>query len=191
MISFNPYQSMTPLGQISVGALAVAAFTAAPISQSANAFAFGSHLRSYSINEADSSATQHYYSKDWAKDLFVRSASASFLQRTLAEINQLRKLQDDWDSYGSQKPSELALNMIEQLAKKLTNSPVRARTKVGASAEAGLYWESEKGYLDVSIGIDKKFVIYHADSSLTPISYYEGRDFIEAATMLANKVSSM
>ncbi len=189
MTSFNTYQK-NPLGQF--GVLATMFATISPVSQDVNTPAPMPQICTYSIKGSGSSATQQHYSQNLASSIFAPSTNdAVFLQQTLSEINQMRELQDDWDSYGSQKPSALALDIIESLAKKLSVFPIRPNTKIGSNAEAGLYWKSERGYVDVSVDADKKFVIYHADSALDPISYYEGHDFNEAVLLLSNKATSI
>ncbi len=144
---------------------------------------------SYIIDDAGSSAAQQQYSLDRPLSLGSFNQGQSDLQKTLAEISALRMLEDDWDSYGASRPSPVAIDLVENLVKRLKNFPVRAKTKVGSAGEVGLYWKSQNCYIDITVDAAKKFVIYHADSALNPVSYYEGQSYKEAQELLTNKAT--
>lgn len=107
----------------------------------------------------------------------------------IKQIQAMFSLEDDWDSYESPKPEKSVLDFLIKVIPKIDLGNSLPKTKVGGEGDAGLYWKTAKGYLDITAYPSGQIVIYQADPLLEPVSFYEIRSFEEAVSLLQNKIN--
>ncbi len=109
----------------------------------------------------------------------------------IKQIQAMLSLEDDWDSYGSPKPEKSALDFLLKVIPEIELGKSLPKTKIGGEGDAGVYWKTAKDYLDITAYPAGQLVIYHADQSLEPISFYEVRSFEEAVSLLQGKIDML
>lgn len=107
----------------------------------------------------------------------------------IKQIQAMFLLEDDWDSYESPKPEKSVLDFLIKVIPKIELGKSLPKIKVGGEGDAGLYWKTAKGYLDITAYPSGQIVIYQADPLLEPVSFDEIRSFEEAVSLLQNKTN--
>lgn len=129
---------------------------------------------------------QGSYISDYLSSAYSATDPKSSL---IKQIQAMFLLEDDWDSYESPRPEKSVLDFLIKVIPKIELGNSLPKTKVGGEGDAGLYWKTAKGYLDITAYPSGQIVIYQANPLLEPVSFYEIRSFEEAVSLLQNKIN--
>lgn len=103
-----------------------------------------------------------------------------WVKSVVSHLHEVGKLGKNWNGEGALPVAREVVDRLELFCWTLPSHIPAPNVKVGAEGNAGLYWDTNEGYLELDAMPAGEFVIYHADSDHEPIAYHEVRTIDDA-----------
>ena len=179
--NWGPHLAAAAFVICTAGGTASASTSAAPLSASTNNVVLQKQLQTdrgprLQRKRLDSSSSTIPDKSEQASLTFA----SQWVSSIVSQLLELVHLEDNWNGDGALPVHQQVVDRLELFCWVLPPYVPAPTVKVGAEGNAGLYWDSSEGYLEIDVIPSGEFLIYHADSNHEPIAYHEVRTMDDA-----------
>lgn len=90
----------------------------------------------------------------------TKKADISPSARLIGKLTSYLELDDGWDGYSGERPSEVAVTDAIQFIQKLRTGLKSAIPMVSSDGEVGLFWKDQENYIDIGFYGDGLYSLY-------------------------------